>query len=177
MRPPPSAEMVFLIVRSLVIHPEERYAQTTTEKPLWEPQKRRTVFLSFEFEKDAGRRGTFIGLARKHCEFAIIDKSLPSAQHDEKWRQTAKERIRSSHVVIVLLGPDTHNAPGVKDELSLAGEVRLSSGPANAARKELRPGRQERSGLRVQMGHHQSDAKKPKSVCRDADKPKQVNPL
>ena len=49
---------------------------------------------------------------------------MPSAQHDEKWRQAAKERIRSSHVVIVLLGPDTHNAPGVKDELSLAGEVR-----------------------------------------------------
>ena len=87
-------------------------------------KKRQPVFLSFEFEKDAGRRGTFIGLARKHCEFAIIDKSLPSAQHDENWRQTAKERIRSSHVVIVLLGPDTHNAPGVKDELSLAGEVR-----------------------------------------------------
>ena len=87
-------------------------------------KERRPVFLSFEFEKDAGRRGNFIGLARKHCEFAIIDKSLPSAQHDEKWRQMAKERIRSSHVVIVLLGPDTHNAPGVKDELSLAGEVR-----------------------------------------------------
>ena len=87
-------------------------------------KERRPVFLSFEFEKDAGRRGTFIGLARKHCEFAIIDKSLPNAQHDEKWRQMAKERIRSSHVVIVLLGPDTHNAPGVKDELSLAGEVR-----------------------------------------------------
>ena len=49
---------------------------------------------------------------------------MPSAQHDENWRQTAKERIRSSHVVIVLLGPDTQNAPGVKDELSLAGEVR-----------------------------------------------------
>ena len=87
-------------------------------------KKPRPVFLSFEFEKDAGRRGTFIGLARKHCEFAITDKSLPSAQHEENWRQTAKERIRSSHVVIVLLGPDTHNAPGVKDELSLAGEVR-----------------------------------------------------
>ena len=85
-------------------------------------KKRRPVFLSFEFEKDAGRRGTFIGQAEKLCEFAIIDKSLPSAQHGEKWRQTAKERIRSSQVVIVLLGPDTQNAPGVKDELSLAGE-------------------------------------------------------
>ena len=86
-------------------------------------KKRRPVFLSFEFEKDAGRRGTFNGQAEKHCEFAIIDRSLPSGQHDERWRQTAKERIGSSHVVIVLLGPDTQNAPGVKDELSLAGEV------------------------------------------------------
>ena len=31
--------------------------------------------------------------------------------------------MRTSDVVIVLLGPDTQNAPGVKDELSLAGEV------------------------------------------------------
>ena len=87
-------------------------------------KKRRPVFLSFEFEKDAGRRGTSIGEAKKHCEFAIIDKSLPSAQHDERWRQMARERIGASHVVIVLLGPDSHNAPGVKDELSLAGEFR-----------------------------------------------------
>ena len=36
----------------------------------------------------------------------------------------ARERIGASHVVIVLLGPDTQNAPGVKDELSLAGEAR-----------------------------------------------------
>ena len=86
-------------------------------------KKRRLVFLSFEFEKDAGRRGTFIVQAKEHCEFAIVDKSLPSAQHDERWRQEARERIRASQVVIILLGPDTHNAPGVKDELSLAGEV------------------------------------------------------
>ena len=96
-----------------------------------QPQKKRSsakkgrrVFLSFEFERDAGRRGTFIGQAKEHCEFAIVDKSLPSAQHDERWRRLAKQRIRASQVVIVLLGPDTHNAPGVKDELSLAGEVR-----------------------------------------------------
>ena len=86
-------------------------------------KKRRPVFLSFEFERDAGRRGTFIGQATDHCEFAIIDKSLPSAQHDDIWRQKARERIRASQVVIVLLGPDTHNAAGVMDELSLAGEA------------------------------------------------------
>ena len=83
----------------------------------------RTVFLSFEYQRDAGRRGTFIGQAKVNCEFAIIDKSLPSTQHDERWRREARGRIESSEVVVVLLGPDTHNAPGVKDELSLAGEV------------------------------------------------------
>ena len=83
----------------------------------------RSVFLSFEFEKDAGRRGTFIGQSREHCEFNLEDKSLPAARHDDKWRRDAKERMEVSDAVIVLLGPDTHNAPGVKDELSLAGEV------------------------------------------------------
>ena len=70
-------------------------------------KKRRPVFLSFEFERDAGRRGTFIGQAKAHCEFAIVEKSLPSAQHDERWRQKARERIGASQVVIVLLGSDT----------------------------------------------------------------------
>ena len=83
----------------------------------------KSVFLSFEFAKDASRRGTFMGQAKDHCEYALTDRSLPSVQHNEMWRQEAKERIRSSDVVIVLLGPDTYNAPGVKDELSLAGQV------------------------------------------------------
>lgn len=83
----------------------------------------RSVFLSFEFEKDAGRRSAFIGQAGKHCDFTLKDKSLPAAKHDDEWRREAKERMKVSDVVIVLLGPDTHNAPGVKDELSLAGEV------------------------------------------------------
>ncbi len=83
----------------------------------------RSVFLSFEFEKDAGRRSAFTSQAREHCEFTLKDKSLPAAEHDNKWRRDVKERMKVSDVVIVLLGPDTQNAPGVKDELSLAGEV------------------------------------------------------
>lgn len=83
----------------------------------------RSIFLSFEFTKDASRRRAFIGQARRHCEFALIDKSLPDAEHGNKWRQDVLVRMRDSDVVIVLLGPDTQTAPGVKDELSLAGEV------------------------------------------------------
>lgn len=87
------------------------------------PKESRSVFLSFEFHKDANRRSAFIGQAWRHCEFVLTDKSLPDAEHDNKWRQEAKKRMEASDVVIVLLGSDAQNAPGVKDELSLAGEV------------------------------------------------------
>ena len=86
-------------------------------------KKSRSVFLSFEFEKVGGRRDAFIGEARKHCEFVLKDKSLPAAEHDDKWRREVKERMKVSDVAIVLLGPDTQSAPGVSDELSLAGEI------------------------------------------------------
>ena len=86
-------------------------------------EESRSVFLSFEFQKDASRRGAFIGQARKLCKLSLVDKSLPAAEHSNKWRQDVRKRMRESDVVIVLLGPDTQNAPGVKDELSLAGEV------------------------------------------------------
>ncbi len=86
-------------------------------------KKSRSVFLSFEFKKDKGRRGTFIVHARKHCEFALKDRSLPAEEHDDEWRREVKERMKVSDVAIVLLGPDTQSAPGVSDELSLAGEI------------------------------------------------------
>lgn len=87
------------------------------------PKELRSVFLSFEFGKDAGRRAAFFHQAGQHCEFTLTDMSLPSAEHDDEWRREVKERMKASDVVIVMLGPDTHNASGVKDELSLAGEV------------------------------------------------------
>ena len=84
----------------------------------------RSVYLAFEFERDASRRTGFIADACKRSEFALVDRSLPAAQHSARWRQEALARIQDSHVVIVLLGQDTQNAPGVEDELSLAGQAR-----------------------------------------------------
>lgn len=48
-----------------------------------------------------------------------MDKPLPDAEHSSKWHRDVKRRMKTSDVVIVLLGPDTHNAPGVKYELGL----------------------------------------------------------
>ena len=84
----------------------------------------RAVFFSFEFHKDRQRWQSILGDAEKHCDFNLIDWSLPCAVHDEKWQRAVRERIRKSAVVIVLLGEDTHNARGVEDELGLAGDFK-----------------------------------------------------
>ena len=80
----------------------------------------RSVYLAFEFDRDAHRRQAFINQAECRCDFALNDLSMPAAAHSERWRREASPRIRASDVVIVLLGRDTHNAPGVQDELNLA---------------------------------------------------------
>ena len=87
------------------------------------PKESRSVFLSFEFQKDASRRGAFISQAKTKCDITLIDNSLPAAEHGREWRREVKKSIQASDVVIALLGPDTQNAPGVKDELSLAGKA------------------------------------------------------
>ena len=84
----------------------------------------RSVYLAFEFDRDAQRRQAFINQATQLCDFTLNDRSIPAAAHSERWRREASERIRYSDVVIVLLGRDTHNAPGVRDELNLARQWR-----------------------------------------------------
>ncbi len=84
----------------------------------------RSVYLAFEFERDAHRRKAFIHQAKTLCDFELLDKSLPAAEHNSVWQRRVLPRIQASDVVIVLLGRDTHNSPGVLDELSLAGQVR-----------------------------------------------------
>ena len=83
----------------------------------------RSVYFAFEFERDSPRRGTFLSQAERHSRYCIDDRSLPAAVHDASWQREARRRMLAVQVVIVLLGADTHNAPGVQDELSLAGQL------------------------------------------------------
>lgn len=83
----------------------------------------RRIYCPFEFERDARRWKGFISQANQYCVFRIDDRSLPSAIHDQRWQREALKRIKSCDVMIVLLGQDTFNAPGVCNELSLAGQA------------------------------------------------------
>ena len=77
------------------------------------------VFLSFEFDKDNDLHRNFYAKAKKHSKHEIIDTSLNDPYHpDELWLNKARKKIKQSDIVIVMLGDDTHNAPGVEKEVN-----------------------------------------------------------
>ena len=83
------------------------------------------VFLSFEFDRDEElHRNFFAQVARGDSCHEIEDCSLNEAYrpHDNSWLREAERQIALSDIVIVVLGQDTHNAPGVKKEMTIANQ-------------------------------------------------------
>ncbi len=83
------------------------------------------VFLSFEFGKDNELHRNFYAQAETCSEYEIIDYSLNEPyQPDDLWLNKARKQIRQSDIVIVMLGDDTHNAPGVEKEVTIANQLK-----------------------------------------------------
>ena len=77
--------------------------------------------MSFEFGKDNKLYRNFYSQAKQHSHYEIIDYSLNEAYHpDSQWLNKARKQIALSDIVIVVVGEDTHNAPGVEKEVTIA---------------------------------------------------------
>jgi len=82
---------------------------------------KKKVFISFDFDQDRVLKDLLIGQSRNSdCPFDVIDSSLKEAAPEEGWEEKARERILKADQVIVLVGAQTHRAPGVLKEVSLA---------------------------------------------------------
>ena len=94
------------------------------------------VFLSFEFDKDNDLHRNFYAQAETCSEYKIIDTSLNEQYHpDAAWLKKARKQIEESDIVIVMLGDDTHNAPGVIKEVN---ETRQQEKPIFQIRPQSR---------------------------------------
>ncbi len=78
------------------------------------------IFASFEFDKDNKLRGDFFGQAKTLTQHRVCDHSLQEAYPSQEWKSRAKAAIRKCDLVIVLVGQDTQNAPGVRTEIAIA---------------------------------------------------------
>ena len=82
------------------------------------------VFLSFEFGKDNELHRNFYAQAKDNSQYKIKDYSLNELyQPNEQWLKKARKQISLSDIVIVVVGEDTHNAPGVEKEVTVANQL------------------------------------------------------
>jgi MTH538 TIR-like domain (DUF1863) len=82
---------------------------------------KKKVFISFDFDQDKVLKDLLIGQSHNpDCPFDVIDSSLKEAAPEKHWAEKAAEKILKADQVIVLVGAQTHRAPGVLKEIDLA---------------------------------------------------------
>lgn len=81
------------------------------------------VFVSFDFDNDKVLKDFIIGQSKhEDSPFDVADHSLKEAAPEKDWKEKARRAIKRSDVVIVMVGPKTHKAPGVLAEVAIARE-------------------------------------------------------
>lgn len=81
---------------------------------------KKRVFFCFDFDQDQGLKHHMVGQMKLPASpFEGADWSMKETAAQRNWEQEAEARIRRSDVVVVLVGPKTHNAPGVLKEVAI----------------------------------------------------------
>jgi MTH538 TIR-like domain (DUF1863) len=82
------------------------------------------VFVSYDFDNDKVLKDFIIGQAKlADSPFEVSDHSLKEAAPEKEWEKKARAAITRADKFIVMLGPKTRNAPGVKKEVAIAKEL------------------------------------------------------
>jgi len=87
-------------------------------------KNKKPIFVSFDFDHDKELKVLIIGQTRNSdFAFEIIDHSLKEAAPLNTWETKAKNAIKRSKLVLVMVGPYTYRAPGVLKEVQMAREA------------------------------------------------------
>ena len=81
------------------------------------------IFVSFEFGKDNDLKNSFYKQAEDQSQHSIRNYSLNEPYQENVWKSKARQAIRECDIVVVLVGQDTHNAPGVLVETDMARDL------------------------------------------------------
>jgi len=81
---------------------------------------KKPVFVSFDFDNDKKLKDFIIGQSKlPDSPFEVSDWSMKEAAPQSNWEQIAEGRITRVQLVIVMVGPETHRAPGVLKEVEM----------------------------------------------------------
>jgi hypothetical protein len=82
---------------------------------------KKKVFLSYDYDHDLELKKTFLAQAKlSDSPFSVSNISLQESHPDSEWIPTAQRAIAGCDLFVVLLGPNTHSAPGVLKEIQIA---------------------------------------------------------
>lgn len=82
------------------------------------------VFISYDFDNDKTLKDFIIGQAKLgDSPFDVQDHSLKEEAPEKEWEKKARAAIGRSEKFIVMLGPKTKTASGVKKEVAFAKEL------------------------------------------------------
>jgi len=86
---------------------------------------RTKVFVSFDFDHDHDLKGSLVAQSKDPASpFRLIDFSLVESEPQPEWLSRAKSAIARCDVFVVILGLNTHQAPGVRKEVQIAKDLR-----------------------------------------------------
>jgi len=81
---------------------------------------KKRAFFSFDFDEDEKLKIVMVGQIKLPASpFDAADWSMKEAAPQRDWEREAEARIQRSDVVVVLVGPKTHKAPGVLKEVAI----------------------------------------------------------
>lgn len=84
---------------------------------------KKRVFVSFDFDNDRVLKDFIIGQARlPDSPFEVINHSLKEAAPERDWEDKARQAIKRSEIILVMVGPSTYRASGVLKEVRMARE-------------------------------------------------------
>ena len=85
---------------------------------------KKRVFVSYDFDNDKMLKDFIIGQSKlDDSPFSVVDCSLKEAAPEKTWEEKAKRAISGADVMIIMVGPKTHKAPGVLKEVKMAEEL------------------------------------------------------
>lgn len=83
------------------------------------------AYISFDFDHDSDLKTLLVGQAKNPSSpFEIVDMSIKETISDD-WKDSARRRIKSCDVVIVICGQYTNTASGVSAEVRIAQEENI----------------------------------------------------
>lgn len=98
------------------------------------------IFVSFDYETDLSLKGDLLSQAGRHdSPFSVTDFSLQETQPESTWVSQAQSAIARSDVFVVILGENTHNAPGVLKEIKIAEGLKKKRFQLRPQGKKWRP--------------------------------------